>query len=216
MPAIDPFGARAPLGPGLPDLYRLAALGDRLDLGRAPVTVKILLENVLRHAGGGIVGPADVETLAAWRPGVAGRGGDPVHAGARHPPGLHRRARRSWTSRSCATRWPTSAATRRGSTRSCRPTSSSTTPSRSTAFGTPAAFAFNVEREYERNGERYQLLRWAQTAFRDLRVVPPGTGHRPPGQPRVPGDGRDRRPTATAAAGSPSPTRSSGPTRTRR
>ena len=43
-------------------------------------------------------------------------------------------------------------------------------------FGTPAAFAFNVEREYDRNGERYQLLRWAQTAFRDLRVVPPGTG----------------------------------------
>ncbi len=43
-------------------------------------------------------------------------------------------------------------------------------------FGTPASFAFNVEREYERNGERYQLLRWAQTAFRDLRVVPPGTG----------------------------------------
>jgi aconitate hydratase len=43
-------------------------------------------------------------------------------------------------------------------------------------FGTPAAFAFNVEKEYERNGERYQLLRWAQTAFRDLRVVPPGTG----------------------------------------
>src|SRR5919107_853179 len=44
------------------------------------------------------------------------------------------------------------------------------------AFGTPAAFAFNVQREYERNSERYQLLRWAQTAFRDLRVVPPGTG----------------------------------------
>jgi aconitate hydratase len=43
-------------------------------------------------------------------------------------------------------------------------------------YGTPGAFAFNVEREYERNGERYQLLRWAQTAFRDLRVVPPGTG----------------------------------------
>jgi aconitate hydratase A / 2-methylisocitrate dehydratase len=43
-------------------------------------------------------------------------------------------------------------------------------------FGTPGAFAFNVGREYDRNGERYQLLRWAQTAFRDLRVVPPGTG----------------------------------------
>ena len=44
------------------------------------------------------------------------------------------------------------------------------------AWGGAGAFAFNVEREYERNGERYQLLRWAQTAFRDLRVVPPGTG----------------------------------------
>ena len=43
-------------------------------------------------------------------------------------------------------------------------------------FGTPGAFAFNVEREYERNIERYQLLRWAQTAFRNLRIVPPGTG----------------------------------------
>jgi aconitate hydratase len=43
-------------------------------------------------------------------------------------------------------------------------------------FGTGDAFAFNVEREYERNGERYQLLRWAQTAFRNLRIVPPGTG----------------------------------------
>jgi aconitate hydratase A / 2-methylisocitrate dehydratase len=43
-------------------------------------------------------------------------------------------------------------------------------------FGTAEAFAFNVEREYDRNVERYQLLRWAQTAFRDFRVVPPGTG----------------------------------------
>src|SRR5207247_9744310 len=39
-------------------------------------------------------------------------------------------------------------------------------------FGTAAAFAFNVEPEYERNGERYQLLRWAKTAFPHLRCVP--------------------------------------------
>ena len=44
------------------------------------------------------------------------------------------------------------------------------------ASGGADAFAFNVDREYERNGERYQLLRWAQTAMRDFRVVPPGTG----------------------------------------
>ena len=43
-------------------------------------------------------------------------------------------------------------------------------------FGSDAAFLINVEREYERNGERYALLRWAQQAFDDFRVVPPGTG----------------------------------------
>ena len=43
-------------------------------------------------------------------------------------------------------------------------------------FGDQGAFAANVEREYERNRERYMLLRWAQQAFRDFRAVPPGTG----------------------------------------
>jgi len=69
--SLDPFGARAPLGQGLPDLYRLDAVSDRIDLASLPVTVKILLENLLRHAGGGVVDPADVETLLAWRPGAA-------------------------------------------------------------------------------------------------------------------------------------------------
>jgi len=43
-------------------------------------------------------------------------------------------------------------------------------------FGTATAFEQNVELEYERNGERYQFLRWGQTAFDDFKVVPPGTG----------------------------------------
>ncbi|RNE66598.1 aconitate hydratase AcnA [Cryobacterium tepidiphilum] len=43
-------------------------------------------------------------------------------------------------------------------------------------FGTENAFERNVEIEYERNGERYQFLRWGQTAFDDFKVVPPGTG----------------------------------------
>jgi len=42
--------------------------------------------------------------------------------------------------------------------------------------GSPEAFERNVELEYERNGERYQFLRWGQTAFDDFKVVPPGTG----------------------------------------
>ncbi|MET9685719.1 aconitate hydratase [Streptomyces coeruleorubidus] len=43
-------------------------------------------------------------------------------------------------------------------------------------FGTNEAFAQNVELEYGRNRERYQFLRWGQTAFDDFKVVPPGTG----------------------------------------
>ena len=54
-------------------------------------------------------------------------------------------------------------------------------------FGSTLAFAQNVELEYDRNRERYELLRWAQQSFQNFRVVPPGTGHRPPGQSRVPG-----------------------------
>jgi len=43
-------------------------------------------------------------------------------------------------------------------------------------FGTPMAFQANVDREYERNGERYEFLKWGQGAFNNFRVVPPGTG----------------------------------------
>ncbi|WP_421725948.1 aconitate hydratase AcnA [Bauldia sp.] len=43
-------------------------------------------------------------------------------------------------------------------------------------FGNPRSFARNVELEYQRNGERYRFLRWGQSAFRNFRVVPPGTG----------------------------------------
>ena len=44
------------------------------------------------------------------------------------------------------------------------------------AFGNASAFAKNVELEYARNQERYQFLRWGQTAFEEFKVVPPGTG----------------------------------------
>jgi len=70
LPSADPFGARASLGPGLPDIYRLGAVEGLTSEARLPVTVRILLENLLRHAGG-VVDAADVETLASWRPGVA-------------------------------------------------------------------------------------------------------------------------------------------------
>jgi aconitate hydratase len=43
-------------------------------------------------------------------------------------------------------------------------------------FGNPRAFQMNVDREYERNMERYTFLKWGQSAFNNFRVVPPGTG----------------------------------------
>ena len=43
-------------------------------------------------------------------------------------------------------------------------------------FGSAQAFEVNVDREFERNGERYEFLKWGQGAFDNFRVVPPGTG----------------------------------------
>ena len=72
-------------------------------------------------------------------------------------------------------------------------------------FGRADAFERNVEIEYERNRERYQFLRWGQTAFDDFKVVPPGTGivH----QVNI---------ERLAAMASPTRTPASAPTRTRR
>ena len=175
MPANDPFGARAPLGPDLPDHYRLAVLADRIDLDAAPVTIKILLENALRHAGGGIVRPEDAETLASWRPGVA--------AEAEIPFMPSRVLFQDLTGVPAVV----DLAVMRDAMAELGGDPARVNPLvpadlvidhsvQVDQFGTPGAFAFNVEREYERNVERYQLLRWAQTSFRDLRIVPPGTG----------------------------------------
>ena len=174
MPSADPFGARASLGPGLPDFYRLHAVEDLTAEARTPVTVRILLENLLRHAGG-VVDASDVETLASWRPGVA--------AEAEIPFMPSRVIMQDLTGVPAVV----DLAALRDAMGDIGGDPSKVNPLvpadlvidhsvQVDRFGTTDAFAFNVEREYERNGERYQLLRWAQTAFRNLRIVPPGTG----------------------------------------
>jgi aconitate hydratase A / 2-methylisocitrate dehydratase len=174
LPSADPFGARSSLGPGLPDIYHLRAV-DRLTGGSGlPVTVRILLENLLRHAGGAVDG-ADVETLASWRPGVA--------AEAEIPFMPSRVIMQDLTGVPAIV----DLAAMRDAMGDLGGDPARVNPLvpadlvidhsvQVDRFGTGDAFAFNVEREYERNGERYQLLRWAQTAFRNLRIVPPGTG----------------------------------------
>ncbi len=172
----DPFESRAGLTVGDRSLvlYRLDRSG-ATDLPRLPVTVKILLENLLRHAGDGVVTADDVQALAGWRPG-AGITVELPFMPARVilqdftgvPAVVDLAAMRD------------AMAALGGDPARINPLvpadlviDHSVQVDR---FGTDDAFAFNVAREYERNGERYQLLRWAQRSFADLRVVPPGTG----------------------------------------
>ena len=172
----DPFSARATLRVGDRDLviHRLDRAG-LADLDRAPMTVKVLLENVLRHAGGDVVTEDDVRTLAAWRPGGAGEAEVPflparviLQDFTGVPAVVDLAAMRD------------AMAALGGDPARINPLVPADLVIDHSVqvdqYGTAGAFAFNVDREYERNSERYQLLRWAQTAFRDLRVVPPGTG----------------------------------------
>jgi aconitate hydratase len=153
------------------------AAAPALDFDRMPVTIKILLENVLRHAGDGIVRESDVATLAEWRPGAA------ATTEVEIPFMPARVILQDFTGVPAVV----DLAAMRDAMADLGGNPARVNPLvpadlvidhsvQVDRYGTGDAFAFNVEREYERNGERYQLLRWAQTAFDDLRVVPPGTG----------------------------------------
>ena len=176
----------------------------------APVTIRILLENLLRHAGGGVVRAEDVETLAAWRPGA------PAEAEIPFMPS--RVVLQDLTGVPAVV----DLAVMRDAMAELGGDPGRVNPLvpadlvidhsvQIDQFGTPGAFAFNVGREYERNVERYQLLRWAQTAFRNLRIVPPGTGIVHQVEPGVPGPGRRRARRRRLPRHA-----SSGPIRTRR
>jgi aconitate hydratase len=175
----NPFGSRdtLKLPEGNATIFRLAALEKQgvADLATLPFSIRILLENVLRHAGNGVVTENDVAYVAGWKP-RPDRGREVPFMPGRVilqdftgvPAVVDLAAMRD-------------AMVRLGGT-----------PDRINPlvrtdlvidhsvqvdfFGTTMAFRLNVEREMERNGERYALLRWAQKAFRNFRVVPPGTG----------------------------------------
>src|SRR4029079_5149032 len=156
--------------------YRLDAAGAD-DLAPLPYTVKILLENAARHAAGGsgLVSPADVRALAAWDPS------QPAEAELPFMPA--RVILQDFTGVPCVV----DLAAMRDAVGAMGGDPSRVNPLvpadlvidhsvQVDLFGSELAFAGNVEREYERNGERYALLRWAQQAFDNFRVVPPGTG----------------------------------------
>jgi aconitate hydratase len=176
----DVFNARTRLE-GVTDAttyYRLDALKERgTNLDHLPFTVKIILENALRHAGSELVSEKDVLALANWTPGSASQS----EAEYAYMPG--RVLLQDFTGVPAVADLAAmrSAMARMGGdpqkVNQLVPADLVIDHSvQVDQFGSTLAFARNVEREYERNSERYGLLRWGQQAFSNFRVVPPGTG----------------------------------------
>ena len=94
--SADTFGARGTLAVGGQnyEIFRLAALQDSYDVARLPYTLRILLENLLRHEDGDTVTRETVEAVARWVATDEPAQRDHVPAVARPAPGLHRRPRR--------------------------------------------------------------------------------------------------------------------------
>jgi aconitase A len=177
----DVFGARATLETtqGTITYYQLDSLARRgvQALDRLPFTIKILLENVLRHAGSELVSEEDVLSLANWVPGQASQ------SEAEYPFLPARVLLQDFTGVPAVAdlaAMRSAVARMGGDPKKVNPLVPADLVIDHSVqvdlFGSTLAFARNVEREYERNSERYALLRWGQQAFNNFRVVPPGTG----------------------------------------
>ena len=173
----DTFGARSTLdvgGRGY-EIFRLAALQDTYDVARLPYTLRILLENLLRHEDGETVTRESVEAVARW---VAK---DQPHGEITFRPSrvLHQ----DFTGVPVVV----DLAAMRAAVQDLGGDPAiieARIPAELVIdhsvqvdeFGSRFAFKVNAEREFERNQERYALLRWGQQAFEGLKVVPPSTG----------------------------------------
>ncbi len=173
----DPFAARTALqtSAGSVAYLDLNALNTVADVSKLPYSIKILLENMLRRCDGEIVTQDDVRALAKWAPGAES---------PRELPFLPARVLLQ-----DFTGIPVVAdlAALRGEMARKRGDPERVNPELTVdlvidhsvqvdVFGSGEAFRLNVDREYERNRERYAFLRWAQSAFHNFRVVPPGAG----------------------------------------
>ena len=177
----DIFGARATLLGVQKKVtyYQLDALTRRGIKGieRLPFTVKIMLENALRQAGSELVGEEDVLSLARWVPGQASK------SEAEYPFLPARVLLQDFTGVPAVAdlaAMRSAVARMHGDPHKINPLVPADLVIDHSVqvdqFGSTLAFGRNVEREYERNSERYALLRWGQQAFNNFRVVPPGTG----------------------------------------
>jgi aconitate hydratase len=170
--AADTFSARSTLAVGGEEyeIFRLDALQPRYDVARLPYTLRILLENVLRTGT-----DADVEAVATW---VATD--EPSREISFAPA---RVLLQDFTGVPAVV----DLAGMRNAMADLGGDAAKINPLipvelvidhsvQVDEFATRFAFRRNVELEFERNRERYAFLRWGQKAFRDFKVVPPGTG----------------------------------------
>jgi aconitate hydratase len=171
------FGAkdRLEVGGREYEIFAVRRLAQRFDVERLPFSLKVLLENLLRHEGAGGVSAQDIEALARWSPSAA--------------PSVEIAFTPSRVLMQDFTGVPAivDLAAMRDAMAEMGGEEAKINPLvpvelvidhsvQVDAFGTRNAFRVNVERELERNRERYAFLRWAQDAFGNLAVVPPGTG----------------------------------------
>ena len=158
------------------EYYRLDAVrGDGLDVAGLPYGLKILLENLLRTEDGGDVTADDIRALAAWDPAA-----EPDREIAFTPA---RVVLQDFTGVPAVV----DLAAMREAMQALGGDPQKINPLAPVElvidhsvivddFGSPSSFQRNVEIEYGRNMERYQFLRWGQSAFDNFKVVPPGTG----------------------------------------
>ena len=180
-PSLDSFGTRSEMTVGNRrfEIRRLGALGDRFDISRLPYSMKVLLENVLRHEDGRNVRAADIEALAGWT--------DQQTAGTSGAAEIAFTPERVLMQDFTGVPVVVDLAAMRDALAAMRGDPARINPLVpvelvidhsviAESSGLPSSFATNVDIEYRRNIERYELLRWAQDAFDQFRVVPPGTG----------------------------------------
>ncbi len=175
----DPFNARRALSVGstnatILDLQALERAGITT-LDRLPFSIRVLLENALRHLDRGFVTEEHVRTLASWSPATAGKGEIPYLPA--------RVVLQDFTGVPCVVDLAAmrdAMARMGGDPQRINPVVPCDLVIDHSVqvdhYGTAEAFKLNVALEFDRNAERYQLLKFAQRAFENFRVVPPGTG----------------------------------------
>jgi aconitate hydratase len=171
---VNSFGAKSTLTVGSTD-YEIFRIDTVPGFEKLPFSLKVLLENLLRTEDGANVTKAQIEALGSWDAAAE------PNTEIQFTPA--RVVMQDFTGVPCIVDLATmreAVTALGGDANKINPLSPAEMVIDHSViadlFGSENALERNVEIEYERNGERYQFLRWGQTAFSDFKVVPPGTG----------------------------------------